>query len=140
MERVRAGPPRIDGQRWCGQLVELFFFSSRRRHTRFKCDWSSDVCSSDLLGRRMLLAQMGVLTAIWTALLVAAIYMAHFHNELLVSKPVYELVMAVAEDLADLPDRQQHSLAALDTALRHEYGDRHDDIRFTPTQIGRAHV
>src|SRR5260370_567676 len=28
--------------------VLLFFFSSRRRHTRFKCDWSSDVCSSDL--------------------------------------------------------------------------------------------
>src|SRR5260370_37100205 len=27
-----------------------FFFSSRRRHTRFKCDWSSDVCSSDLFG------------------------------------------------------------------------------------------
>src|SRR5438270_11342427 len=24
------------------------FFSSRRRHTRFDCDWSSDVCSSDL--------------------------------------------------------------------------------------------
>src|SRR2546430_6439161 len=29
----------------------FFFFSSRRRHTRFDCDWSSDVCSSDL-GRR----------------------------------------------------------------------------------------
>src|SRR5260370_28207449 len=28
----------------------FFFFSSRRRHTRFKCDWSSDVCSSDLGG------------------------------------------------------------------------------------------
>src|SRR6266481_995455 len=28
--------------------VELFFFSSRRRHTRCNCDWSSDVCSSDL--------------------------------------------------------------------------------------------
>src|SRR5256886_1135674 len=26
----------------------LFLFSSRRRHTRFDCDWSSDVCSSDL--------------------------------------------------------------------------------------------
>src|SRR5689334_24676756 len=25
-----------------------FFFSSRRRHTRWNCDWSSDVCSSDL--------------------------------------------------------------------------------------------
>src|SRR5260370_31335256 len=29
-------------------FVFFFFFSSRRRHTRFKCDWSSDVCSSDL--------------------------------------------------------------------------------------------
>src|SRR5256886_4806942 len=28
----------------------FFFFSSRRRHTRFDCDWSSDVCSSDLAG------------------------------------------------------------------------------------------
>src|SRR2546430_10785820 len=27
----------------------IFFFSSRRRHTRFDCDWSSDVCSSDLI-------------------------------------------------------------------------------------------
>src|SRR5437588_9987385 len=26
----------------------FFFFSSRRRHTRSLCDWSSDVCSSDL--------------------------------------------------------------------------------------------
>src|SRR5260370_35995661 len=36
----------------CGRAVPgppgRFFFSSRRRHTRFKCDWSSDVCSSDL--------------------------------------------------------------------------------------------
>src|SRR3954467_4319864 len=28
-----------------------FFFSSRRRHTRLSCDWSSDVCSSDLMIR-----------------------------------------------------------------------------------------
>src|SRR5690606_40739642 len=31
--------------------VFLFFFSSRRRHTRFSRDWSSDVCSSDLENR-----------------------------------------------------------------------------------------
>src|SRR5207249_7982130 len=30
-------------------LWSLFFFSSRRRHTRSKRDWSSDVCSSDLI-------------------------------------------------------------------------------------------
>src|SRR4051812_42506692 len=29
-------------------LYVIFFFSSRRRHTRLTCDWSSDVCSSDL--------------------------------------------------------------------------------------------
>src|SRR3990167_10082907 len=29
-------------------VLYFVFFSSRRRHTRFDCDWSSDVCSSDL--------------------------------------------------------------------------------------------
>src|SRR2546430_5436120 len=29
------------------RFMFFFFFSSRRRHTRFDCDWSSDVCSSD---------------------------------------------------------------------------------------------
>src|SRR5256886_10342560 len=32
--------------------MDRFFFSSRRRHTRFDCDWSSDVCSSDLNGNK----------------------------------------------------------------------------------------
>src|SRR5260221_430110 len=32
----------------CGLYLQLFLFSSRRRHTRSLCDWSSDVCSSDL--------------------------------------------------------------------------------------------
>src|SRR5438270_5547620 len=31
-----------------GVVGVVFFFSSRRRHTSFDCDWSSDVCSSDL--------------------------------------------------------------------------------------------
>src|SRR5690606_32034213 len=30
--------------------LSFLFFSSRRRHTRFSRDWSSDVCSSDLIG------------------------------------------------------------------------------------------
>src|SRR4030066_469040 len=45
-------------------LIVFFFFSSRRRHTRFKCDWSSDVCSSDLdqhppIGERRLMDHVG---------------------------------------------------------------------------------
>src|SRR5437868_1293951 len=45
-----------------GQLLSRsFFFSSRRRHTRSKRDWSSDVCSSDLCA-----------TASWPAWLTSA--------------------------------------------------------------------
>src|SRR2546430_10429792 len=44
--------------RFCSYVV-VFFFSSRRRHTRFDCDWSSDVCSSDL----GLLLDLGYLSA-----------------------------------------------------------------------------
>src|SRR5690625_6525911 len=33
----------------CCVVLGFFFFSSRRRHTRWPRDWSSDVCSSDLL-------------------------------------------------------------------------------------------
>src|SRR5690606_40697012 len=51
-----------------------FFFSSRRRHTRFSRDWSSDVCSSDLLG--FLLALAGIALA------------AHGH---LIKSPVLEV-------------------------------------------------
>src|SRR5690606_40620228 len=34
-----------------GVKSRAFFFSSRRRHTRFSRDWSSDVCSSDLFSK-----------------------------------------------------------------------------------------
>src|SRR5438093_7828917 len=34
---------------YCFSLCYFFFFSSRRRHTRLVSDWSSDVCSSDLI-------------------------------------------------------------------------------------------
>src|SRR2546430_5671602 len=42
----RAGGSFHETRTVCSRI--LFFFSSRRRHTRFDCDWSSDVCSSDL--------------------------------------------------------------------------------------------
>src|SRR5207237_5353041 len=46
-----------------------FFFSSRRRHTSFKCDWSSDVCSSDLVT----VADPGSPAAVLDRLLVAIV-------------------------------------------------------------------
>src|SRR5256886_7449866 len=46
--RIRWVASRL-GRQLCSVRC-YFFFSSRRRHTRFDCDWSSDVCSSDLTG------------------------------------------------------------------------------------------
>src|SRR2546430_266999 len=53
----------------CGEHRDacvIFFFSSRRRHTIFDCDWSSDVCSSDLFRRNPMTSikcpQCGVVT------------------------------------------------------------------------------
>src|SRR5690606_41099343 len=47
----------------------LFFFSSRRRHTRFSRDWSSDVCSSDL-------KFLSRLYSIMTKLFVSGLYVS----------------------------------------------------------------
>src|SRR2546430_2745627 len=51
--RGEAGPDLVR-HGWIQMIYKIvdmfhryFFFSSRRRHTRFDCDWSSDVCSSD---------------------------------------------------------------------------------------------
>src|SRR5438105_3069375 len=50
-QRVTFGKPLSERQgitfKLADSYVELFFFSSRRRHTRSTRDWSSDVCSSD---------------------------------------------------------------------------------------------
>src|SRR2546430_7556849 len=46
----RSGTWSVEGVR---SPCTFFFFSSRRRHTRFDCDWSSDVCSSDLVSGQL---------------------------------------------------------------------------------------
>src|SRR2546426_7704119 len=51
MGRATHGPRR---NRW--HSIHVFFFSSRRRHTRLQGDWSSDVCSSDLVGQNVVFA------------------------------------------------------------------------------------
>src|SRR5258705_577018 len=59
---------KLSGDQHCGEerrsygkkalcMIYRFFFSSRRRHTRCLSDWSSDVCSSDLVVRYDHLAQ-----------------------------------------------------------------------------------
>src|SRR5437763_11102856 len=50
----------------CQSKLTVFFFSSRRRHTRYIGDWSSDVCSSDLIDRAV------DWTGIWSRVTAAA--------------------------------------------------------------------
>src|SRR6266487_2911385 len=52
----------------CGSEGWLFLFSSRRRHTRWTGDWSSDVCSSDLAQRQGRLDEE-LRKLLWTPLL-----------------------------------------------------------------------
>src|SRR4051812_49797450 len=47
----------------------FFFFSSRRRHTRLTCDWSSDVCSSDLIDGKT--RRQPFLTLPWRGMAIA---------------------------------------------------------------------
>src|SRR5699024_11864958 len=64
-------------------LLFFFFFSSRRRHTRSKRDWSSDVCSSDLITFR----SNKVLTVFY-------IFFVHYINS-----PSYKLKIIIAQAL-----------------------------------------
>src|SRR5215475_11331762 len=52
---TRTGGYWLARRSWAGATtgIGFLFFSSRRRHTRFSRDWSSDVCSSDLAGQPM---------------------------------------------------------------------------------------
>src|SRR5690606_40537219 len=59
------------------------FFSSRRRHTRFSRDWSSDVCSSDLgLSEKELLAPLGPKGADFAELPMAELVL-HLNREVM---------------------------------------------------------
>src|SRR5207248_7897221 len=58
------------------------FFSSRRRHTRSYGDWSSDVCSSDLIGRADI-----ILNAEGKQITPSAVYLGPTDSETLVGDP-----------------------------------------------------
>src|SRR5260370_437314 len=82
----------------------VFFFSSRRRHTRFKCDWSSDVCSSDLKARgtpgeqtNLLQSRRTAMKTNWPALRHGYLILA---GMALASSPVLAQTQAPAEATA----------------------------------------
>src|SRR5690606_41082291 len=61
--------------------LSCFLFSSRRRHTRFSRDWSSDVCSSDLYTSKILIAYLKCLK-VETMDNKLSIFPIHIHGDL----------------------------------------------------------
>src|SRR5699024_7869273 len=85
-------------------VVVLFFFSSRRRHTRSKRDWSSDVCSSDLVTGKSLLGlqfprmrDMGPLFLVWGLAMVISAAQNDFGPALLLFATVLGMLYIVTE-------------------------------------------
>src|SRR5215204_6755194 len=79
----------------------FFFFSSRRRHTRSLCDWSSDVCSSDLvmqleaqLGDRDVTIELSEEASQWL--------IAHGYDEQMGARPMARIIQeSIKKPLAD---------------------------------------
>src|SRR5205807_3093350 len=61
--------------------VGLFFFSSRRRHTRLQGDWSSDVCSSDLCFMLVQWARMDSVMALLAAAIAPLLGVGSEHDQ-----------------------------------------------------------
>src|SRR5256886_11601551 len=86
----------------------LFFFSSRRRHTRFDCDWSSDVCSSDLLlaaiGLAITFGVMGVINMAHGEMVMLGAYTTFVVQELIRTRypGLFDYSLFIATPLAFL--------------------------------------
>src|SRR5690606_38557049 len=81
----------------------LFFFSSRRRHTRFSRDWSSDVCSSDLPP---------------TSLLDSTSRFPARRGRTVAVMPAYNAAATIRQTVADIPDGSVDEIILVDDCSR----------------------
>src|SRR5207249_8094427 len=104
----------------------MFFFSSRRRHTRSKRDWSSDVCSSDVGARRshgaLVAAQVALTLLMLTAAAAAGKGFLRLvntdlgydpHNAMSVPIPVHENTHVAWKDRAEFFEQIRARIAAM---------------------------
>src|SRR5690606_15149848 len=112
-----------------------FFFSSRRRHTRFSRDWSSDVCSSDLVCANRFLVQDGIYDRFAKALgeRVAALKVGNGMDEGVEQGPLIEQ-KAVNRLRELIDDAVQKGARVLQGGQPHPLGGTY----FAPTVLGEA--
>ena len=75
------------------------------------------------LMRRLLLAQMGVVALLWTMAVALLLYDSYEDPELLKYDKIFQTVLAISQNTADHPEKQQETLAAFDAALLETVGD-----------------
>src|SRR6266571_680108 len=102
-------------------MILFFFFSSRRRHTRLTCDWSSDVCSSDL------------------RLLITDTTFRDAHQSLMATRvrtvDLLATASAVAHRLPNLFSLEMWGGATFDTAMRFLHEDPWQRLRLLRERI-----
>src|SRR5205085_11977890 len=88
----------------------FFFFSSRRRHTRFDCDWSSDVCSSDLSYDDPIHAPLGMRAArLYGKVAPNAGHALHMTSHIFVALGLWDDVIAANEQAMRVVNQQRAS-------------------------------
>src|SRR5882762_10849358 len=108
----------------------FFFFSSRRGHTRFKCDWSSDVCSSDLRGRIVFDRSMEEVESRYVEVVVnpekaaAARALQPMHERQVFGRTILLLDAVERNQLAALGDVRTPSIADLFVAVMENQAGR----------------
>src|SRR2546430_11517187 len=98
--------------------MHALFFSSRRRHTRFDCDWSSDVCSSDLIPAVSKTKIDGL--AAWYGITEPrdiSFFSVHMEADVFHSQTARELL----ETLCDTPEKCEEARAAAATTVNALY-------------------
>src|SRR6266481_10157373 len=100
--------------------ISFFFFSSRRRHTRWNCDWSSDVCSSDL--DQKALVQERRANALQTMVILLSMMLLGLLTTLVLYQrrgARHMRALAMTDELTGAPNRRA-VLTLLETLLRQE--------------------
>src|SRR5947207_14670977 len=108
-------------------FVLFFFFSSRRRHTRSLCDWSSDVCSSDLGVRNRPGKVAGPLGRQAHEAVVAHAVITALELEYLVAARVSARQPQIGR--ASCRERVEISVGAVSLKKKKRKESRHDSIR-----------
>src|SRR5689334_11445793 len=108
--------------------IFFFFFSSRRRHTRWNCDWSSDVCSSDLItgDGHVVVGLRGQRRQVHAPV-------AHVRGALIHHRPRGRVVVVAA---VGEPDRVVDQLVVVARAPRGTAAHHADRVGFLHAQVG----